>query len=68
VQVATFANAKGAQAAADDLKKQGLAAQLFVDTVRNAQVVRVGPMNSYDDANAMRTRVMGRYRDAIVVP
>jgi TolA-binding protein len=68
VQVATFGSPAAASTAADELKKQGLAAQLFVDTTRNAQVVRVGPLPTYDAATAMRQRVLGKYRDSIIVP
>ena len=67
VQVATFPNSNMAAAALAELKKQGLTAQLFVDTTRNAQVVRVGPL-SYEGAVATRQRVSGKYRDAILVP
>jgi tetratricopeptide (TPR) repeat protein len=67
VQVATFPNPQMAAAAMADLKKQGLSAQLFVDTTRNAQVVRVGPL-SYEGATATKQRVSGKYRDAIIVP
>lgn len=68
VQVGTFANAASATAAAEELKKQGLTAKLFVDTSRNAQVVRVGPLTSYEQAVGMKNRVWGRYRDAMIVP
>jgi tetratricopeptide (TPR) repeat protein len=67
VQVATFPNPQMASAAMAELKKQGLNAQLFVDTTRNAQVVRVGPL-SYEGATATKQRVSGKYRDAIIVP
>jgi tetratricopeptide (TPR) repeat protein len=68
VQIATFASPATAAAAADDLKKQGLTAQLFVDTTRNAQVVRVGPLGTYDAATATKQRVSGKWRDSIIVP
>jgi tetratricopeptide (TPR) repeat protein len=68
VQVATFANPATASQHADELKKQGMTAQLFVDTTRNAQVVRVGPLSTYDAAVAMKQRVSKKYRDAIIVP
>jgi tetratricopeptide (TPR) repeat protein len=67
VQVATFANAQMASVAMADLRKQGLAAQLFVDTSRNAQVVRVGPL-TYESAMATKQKVLAKYRDAIIVP
>jgi tetratricopeptide (TPR) repeat protein len=67
VQV-TPQTSRGAGPVADELKRQGLNAQLFVDTTRNAQVVRVGPLTSYDSAVAMKKRVVTKYPDAIIVP
>ena len=67
VQVATFPNPQMASAAMTELKKQGLNAQLFVDTTRNAQVVRVGPL-TYEGALATKQRVLAKYRDALIVP
>jgi tetratricopeptide (TPR) repeat protein len=68
VQVGTYAGAAQADATTAELKKQGLAAQRFVDTSRNVQLVRVGPMNTYEAAAATKQKIWGRYRDAIVVP
>lgn len=67
VQVATFPNPQMAAAAMADLKKQGLAAQLFVDTTRNAQVVRVGPL-TYEGALATKQRVLTKYPYASIKP
>ena len=68
VQVATYAAPAQADAATAELKRQGLPAQRFVDTSRNVQLVRVGPMNTYESAAATRQKIWGRYPDAIVVP
>jgi tetratricopeptide (TPR) repeat protein len=68
VQVATYASAKSADQATASLRRQGLTAQRFIDTSRNTQVVRVGPINSYESANATCQRLRGQYRDAIIVP
>jgi tetratricopeptide (TPR) repeat protein len=68
VQVATYASPQQADAAAAELKKQGLAAQRFQDNERKVQYVRVGPMDSYQAAVATRQRVGGKYRDAVIVP
>ena len=50
-----------------ELKKQGLNAQLFVDTTRNAQVVRVGPL-TYEGAVALQQRVLAKYPFATIKP
>jgi tetratricopeptide (TPR) repeat protein len=67
VQVATFPNPQMAAASLADLKKQGYTAQLFVDTTRNAQVIRVGPL-TYDGAVATKQRVLAKYPYATVLP
>jgi tetratricopeptide (TPR) repeat protein len=68
VQVGTFATPAAADAAAAELKRQGITGQQFHDTVRNVQYVRVGPLNSYESAVAVKQRVMGKYRDAVIMP
>jgi tetratricopeptide (TPR) repeat protein len=68
VQVGTFATPAAADAAAADLKRQGITGQLFHDTVRNLQYVRVGPLNSYESAVVVKQRVLGKYRDAMIMP
>jgi len=68
VQVGTYASSAAADAVAADLKRQGQPSQRFVDTARNAQVVRVGPFNTYDAAVATKQRIWSKYRDAIIVP
>ena len=57
-----------ADAVTNDLKRQGLMAQRFHDTVRNVQYVRVGPLGTYDSAVAAKQRVLAKYRDAIILP
>jgi tetratricopeptide (TPR) repeat protein len=68
VQVATFATPAQADAATADLKRLGLAAQRFQDNARNVQYVRVGPLENYPSAVATKQRVMGKYRDAVILP
>ncbi len=68
VQVGTFATPAAADAATADLKRQGIASQRFQDTARNVQYVRVGPLSSYESAVAVKKRVLGKYRDALIMP
>jgi tetratricopeptide (TPR) repeat protein len=68
VQVATFATPAQADAATAELKRLGMAAQRFQDNGRNLQYVRVGPLENYPAAVAMKQRVAGKYRDAVIVP
>ena len=68
VQVGSYAGTQQADAAAAELKKQGYPAQRFVDTSRNVQLVRVGPMPTYEAAAATKQKIWAKYRDAIVVP
>src|SRR5258706_3299735 len=68
LQVGTYASPAAADAVTNDLKRQGLMAQRFHDTVRNVQYVRVGPLGTYDSAVAAQQRVLAKYRDAIILP
>ena len=42
--------------------------QRFQDSARHVQYVRVGPFSSYETAAGTRQKILGKYRDAIVVP
>jgi tetratricopeptide (TPR) repeat protein len=68
VQAGTYANPAMAESATNDLKKQGLPAQRFQDNARHVQYVRVGPFTNYETAAGTRQRILGKYRDAIVIP
>jgi tetratricopeptide (TPR) repeat protein len=68
VQAGTYANPKTAEAAERALKKEGLPAQRFQDNARHVQYVRVGPFGNYVTAAGTRQKILGTYRDAIVIP
>jgi len=69
VQVGTYAGAAQADAAVADLKKQGLTAGKFADSSRpGVQLVRVGPLATYEGAVAVKERVWGKYSGAVIVP
>jgi tetratricopeptide (TPR) repeat protein len=69
VQLATFAEAKQADAAVVDLRKQNLAAQHLVDPGnRGLHLVRVGTYGSYAQAKSVRDRFAGVYTTAMILP
>ena len=51
-----------------DLRKQGVAAQHFVDPGNSAHLLRVGPVRNYAEAKALRARFAGVYSAAIILP
>ena len=67
VQLATFADAKGAERAESDLRREGVAAARVVDP-RGRHVLSVGPVPTYAAAQQLRTRFTARYPDALIVP
>jgi tetratricopeptide (TPR) repeat protein len=68
VQLATFADAKQADAAVADLKKQGVNAQHLMDAKnRSLHVVRVGPMG-YAEAKQVKARFAAVYPNAVIMP
>jgi tetratricopeptide (TPR) repeat protein len=69
VQLATFNNAKQADAMVNDLLKQRVAAQHFIDPQNPAlHLVRVGPLRNYSEAKSVRARFAGAYPTAIIIP
>ncbi|HEX8523529.1 MAG TPA: tetratricopeptide repeat protein [Tepidisphaeraceae bacterium] len=67
VQLATFASGASADKAAAALKTQGVTPVKTTDSKGNQQL-RVGPLSSYGQAMAMKSRFAGQYPDAMVVP
>ena len=69
VQVATYATPTLADSAVNDLKKEGLPAQRFVEqSNQTLQLVRVGPFSTYDSAHQTKQRVWAKYQNAMVIP
>jgi len=67
VQLATFADGSTADAAIGALRKEGVAATRQPDPKGRA-VVFAGPVQSYQQAVALKARFAGKYPDAIIVP
>jgi len=67
VQMATFAQSNSADAAISELRAQGVPVHKQIDS-RGRSVVLVGPLASYQQAQAMKARYAGRYPDALIVP
>ena len=69
VQLATFGDARQADAAAADLGKQGVKAQHVVDPNNRAlHLLRVGPLGSYLDAKSIKARFAAVYPAAVILP
>lgn len=67
VQVATFAKPDDAQRSAADLVRQGLPASM--ESVEgNRHILRVGVYGNYGQANAVKSQLLSRFPDALVVP
>ena len=67
VQLATFASAASAEAAINDLKRQGINAAR-VNGPECHSIVRLGPIASYQQAQYFKSRLAAKYPDAIVLP
>ena len=67
VQFATFANAATAQSAMDSLRRDGVAPTAAPDA-QGRTVVRVGPLNSFQQANMLKQRYAASYPDALILP
>lgn len=67
VQVGTYTDPANASAAAGALKAEGYAPQTTPDPA-GRQVVRVGPIPTYEQAKAMRKVLAARYPGALIVP
>jgi len=67
VQLATFASSQAADAAIAALGREAVPAMKQRDA-KGRSVVLAGPMQSYQQAQAMKLRYAGRYPDAFIVP
>ena len=67
VQMATFAQSNSADAAINELRAQGVPVHKQIDS-KGRSVVLVGPLVSYQQAQAMKARYARRYPDALIVP
>jgi len=67
VQLAAFTSAPTALSAVTDLKKSGLNATLASDN-QGRHLLRLGPLNSYAQAQGLRSRVVDKYPDAMIIP
>ena len=69
VQLTTFDNARQADAAAAELRKQGVAAQHAIDPASPTRhLLRVGPLRNYAEAHSIKARFAARYPAAIILP
>jgi tetratricopeptide (TPR) repeat protein len=69
VQLATFANAKQADEAAAEARKQGIVAQPVRDPENSSHVLlRVGPFPNYAEAKALKARFASVYPNAVIIP
>lgn len=68
VQFATFANPSSADGAVNTLRREGVMPSTEFDPMRKTTVVRVGPMQSYQQALALKQRYSDRYPDAMILP
>lgn len=67
VQLATFKNASSADNAIKELKQQGVTATKTTDP-RGLSIVRVGPVNTYAEAQQLQGRFTAKYADALIIP
>jgi cell division septation protein DedD len=67
VQVGVFGAPANADGAVTDLRKEGVIALTVADPA-GRHIVRVGPVPTYEQAKALKTRLAGKYPDAIIIP
>ena len=67
VQLATFQNAKTADAAVENLKRQGASVTKRTDSAGRT-VISVGPTSNYQQAISLKNQFAGVYPDALIVP
>lgn len=67
VQLATFANSGGADQAVLEIRKSGVTPQR-VTNPKGQHVVSVGPVPTYQQAQALKGRFLDRYPDALILP
>jgi tetratricopeptide (TPR) repeat protein len=67
VQFATFANAATAQMAMEAFRRDGVLPTAATDR-QGRTIVRVGPLQSHQQALALKQRYAARYPDALILP
>lgn len=67
VQLATFANVSGADQASAQLKRESVTPVRSIDA-KGRHVLRVGPAQTYGQAQMLKSRFTSRYPDAMIVP
>jgi TolA-binding protein len=68
VQVAAFSSPQPAEKLAQTLRSQGYPAGRYEKKEKGLQLVMAGPLKRYEEAVAMKNRLGGIYRDAVIVP
>jgi tetratricopeptide (TPR) repeat protein len=69
VQLATFADARQADVALADLRRQGIIAQNVIDPAdRSKHLLRVGPMGTYAEAKGLKARFAVVYPNSVILP
>jgi outer membrane protein assembly factor BamD (BamD/ComL family) len=67
VQLVTFKNAASADKATAALRREGVE-PVRSESAQGFQQIRVGPVQSYAQAQSLKTRFADRYPDAIIIP
>lgn len=67
VQLATFSSPSGADQVSAQLKRQGITPLRSIDA-KGRHVIRVGPAQTYAQAQALRSRFLSQFPDALIVP
>jgi TolA-binding protein len=67
VQIGTYATPANAQNAVAALRAEGVIGTQQTDPA-GRQVVRVGPVPTYDQARALKGRLAAKYPDALIIP
>lgn len=68
VQVASFSSAAAADQTAQRLRASGITASRMTRPGTTLHPVLAGPYRTYAEASAVRTRVTGEFRDALITP
>jgi len=68
VQVAAFSSPQPAETLVKTLRSQGYPAGRYEKKEKGLQLVMAGPLKRYEEAVAMKNRLGGQYRDAVIVP
>lgn len=68
VQVAAFQSSASAERLMKSLQAQGFPISRQDRPEKKLQVVLVGPLKSYADANAAKDRLRGQFKDAMIMP